>query len=624
LLAGRPGLGRADAIRLIANMHQMALFTPKITPSYGQKQIDQELKNTEASLRFNCVSRNCRPSQYMEERFQAIQAAISNSEHVVFLLEDYKILRPGFLQSINCLISSGEVPGLFTPQMPQLLLQKRGMDVKEDTCQSFSVHKCARNSGAKFQLVLYPLKAGVSKLTEAREQVAVMQKKAAKKSKLLAEKQADADEALKDISKSMTGAEDQRSSMQQLRAATEEENAKIAEKKKHIEEQLKDVEPLLKEARSAVGSIKSESLSEIRSLRAPPEAIRDILQAVLLFMGILDTSWEAMRNCVFLRFLSKTSVKDEIINFDAHRITREVHKKVSALVKSKEASFDPKNAKRASLAAAPLAAWVTANLQYSEILEKISPLEQEKNQLVSNLSKAEKQIDKLSKGLLTVDEKVAALKERFEGLMKEATQIKIDLEKEQNTIKVAGTLVDRLAGEYSRWQVQMESLSQEMDNVDKCSIITAAFVTYLGGSSEKTRTEVLRSLQQNSSMHEFSPVTFCAMETEQLNWKNHGLPADSLSVENTVVMFNSTQTPLVIDPTGRVAVFLHSLIEKSELLRAAQNDLFTQIEFGIRFGKTIIVDDVTEVDASLVPIFRKELSSQGPRQVGTVTIPQHR
>lgn len=44
----------------------------------------------------------------------------------------------------------------------------------------------------------------MSKLTEAREQVAVMQKKAAKKSKLLAEKQAAADEALKDISKSMT------------------------------------------------------------------------------------------------------------------------------------------------------------------------------------------------------------------------------------------------------------------------------------------------------------------------------------------------------------------------------------------------------------------------------------
>lgn len=93
-------------------------------------------------------------------------------------------------------------------------------------------------------------------------------------------------------------------------------------------------------------------------------------------MGILDTSWEAMR-----KFLSKSGVKEEIIGFDARRITKDVHKKVSALVASKLSSFDPKTAKRASVAAAPLAAWVLANLQYSEILEKISPLENEKNEL---------------------------------------------------------------------------------------------------------------------------------------------------------------------------------------------------------------------------------------------------
>ena len=38
---------------------------------------------------------------------------------------------------------------------------------------------------------------------------------------------------------------------------------------------------------------------------------------------------------------------------------------------------DPQNAKRASAAAAPLAAWVKANVQYSHVLEKIEPLERE-------------------------------------------------------------------------------------------------------------------------------------------------------------------------------------------------------------------------------------------------------
>uniref|UniRef100_A0A914V2S6 Dynein heavy chain coiled coil stalk domain-containing protein n=1 Tax=Plectus sambesii TaxID=2011161 RepID=A0A914V2S6_9BILA len=221
------------------------------------------------------------------------------------------------------------------------------------------------------------LQAGVSKLTEAKELVAKLRSKAAKKSKLLAEKQAEADKALSAITTSMTAATDQKGDMESLKSATEKENVLIEQQKKVIEAQLAEVEPLIQEAREAVGAIKSESLTEIRSLRAPPEAIRDILQAVLLFMGIMDTSWEAMR-----KFLAKSGVKDEIINFDAHRVTPDIRKKVEVLLKQKEASFDPKNAKRASVAAAPLASWVTANLKYAAILEKIAPLEGEKDKLL--------------------------------------------------------------------------------------------------------------------------------------------------------------------------------------------------------------------------------------------------
>lgn len=39
------------------------------------------------------------------------------------------------------------------------------------------------------------------------------------------------------------------------------------------------------------------------------------------------------------------------------------------------------NAKRASTAAAPLAAWVKANVQYSHVLERIQPLETEQSGL---------------------------------------------------------------------------------------------------------------------------------------------------------------------------------------------------------------------------------------------------
>ncbi|ETN70302.1 hypothetical protein NECAME_14877 [Necator americanus] len=50
-------------------------------------------------------------------QINVIQSAISNDQHVVLLVEDYEILQPSFLESISCLICSGEVPGLLTTQL---------------------------------------------------------------------------------------------------------------------------------------------------------------------------------------------------------------------------------------------------------------------------------------------------------------------------------------------------------------------------------------------------------------------------------------------------------------------------------------------------------------------------
>ncbi|CAI2310079.1 unnamed protein product [Caenorhabditis sp. 36 PRJEB53466] len=700
-LPGRTGFGRRDAVRLIAHMHNITVFSPAVTANFTAKQFDNELK-------------------------AALTHAVTNNEHVVLILEDHQVRKNTFLQAINSLLASGHVPGLFTQQeldglvalvseaanqasftgalqqflahrirslvhvalileveasdfklnitenpailkhcnvifadrfdrnsvlevrklimipiaillfphqIPKILLEEKGVKTSDAVLSGFSdvlvnlpdhlsiqpikfrqfVENFSQLLGYKrstLSVRLERLQGGVSKLNEAKEEVAKMQKKAGKKSKLLAEKQAEADEALKAITESMSGAEDQKVSMEQLKAETEKENVRIEEQKAKIDAQLKEVQPLIDEARRAVGSIKSESLSEIRSLRAPPEAVRDILQAVLLFMGILDTSWEAMR-----KFLSKGGVKEDIMNFDANRITNDIHKKVTALVKQKSNSFEEANAKRASAAAAPLAAWVKANLEYSKILEKISPLEGEKNKLIKNLKKAEKQMENLSKGLQSVDEVVGELKRKFEVLMKEATQIKVDLDREQETIRIAGTLVESLSGEFERWKVQIESLREEQSKMELCSLVTSAFVTYLGGCSEKDRKALLKAMCKMFNMPNFKPLSFASLETEQLNWKTKGLPADQLSLENGMIMFNNAHVSLIIDPSGQVSAFLSKFLDKSETLKAAQADLMTQIELAIRFGKTIIVDDVVEFDSALIPILRRDLSSQGPRQV---------
>lgn len=83
--------------------------------------------------------------------------------------------------------------------------------------------------------------------------------------------------------------------METLKQKQGEESVKLEKRKKAIEIELSEIEPLVQEAKDAVGNIKTESLSEVRSLRMPPDVIRDILEGVLGLMGIYDTSWVSMK-----------------------------------------------------------------------------------------------------------------------------------------------------------------------------------------------------------------------------------------------------------------------------------------------------------------------------------------
>jgi hypothetical protein len=60
------------------------------------------------------------------------------------------------------------------------------------------------------------------------------------------------------------------------RQAVEEGEMKV--RRGGVEEELASVQPLIDQARKAVGQIKKENIDEIRSLKMPPEAIRDVLE----------------------------------------------------------------------------------------------------------------------------------------------------------------------------------------------------------------------------------------------------------------------------------------------------------------------------------------------------------
>ncbi|KFP28061.1 Cytoplasmic dynein 2 heavy chain 1, partial [Colius striatus] len=88
LLAGRSGVGRRTITSLVSHMHGAVLITPKISRGYELKQFKNDLKHV-------------------------MELAGIEAQQVVLLLEDYQFIHSTFLEMINSLLSSGEVPGLY-------------------------------------------------------------------------------------------------------------------------------------------------------------------------------------------------------------------------------------------------------------------------------------------------------------------------------------------------------------------------------------------------------------------------------------------------------------------------------------------------------------------------------
>ena len=122
------------------------------------------------------------------------------------------------------------------------------------------------------------LSGGLSKLEEAEQEVGHLTKKANEQRALLTAKQEEADRAMEQIQRSMEGTVEKRREVEHLQEKLSKEESVMTQKKAQIEDELCGIQPVLEAARQAVGGIKKDNLNEIRSLKMPPEQIRDVLK----------------------------------------------------------------------------------------------------------------------------------------------------------------------------------------------------------------------------------------------------------------------------------------------------------------------------------------------------------
>jgi dynein heavy chain len=90
----------------------------------------------------------------------------------------------------------------------------------------------------------------------------------------------------------------------------------------------------------------------------------------------------------------------------------------------------------------------------------------------------------------------------------------------------------------------------------------------------------------------------------------NGLPADSLSTENGIIVTQAKRWPLLIDPQSQGNKWIKNMEKENHIfVIKLSNPKFLQfVENGIRLGQPVLLENIDEMlDPSLEPLLQKNI-----------------
>lgn len=460
------------------------------------------------------------------------------------------------------------------------------------------------------------LNVGLDKLRTTVIQVEELRKSLAVKRTQLEAKNAEANDKLKRMVADQQDAEQKKVASIEMQAGLEKQKEEIAERKSLVMGELAEAEPAVADAQAAVSNIKKQQLTEVRSMANPPEAVKLAMESVCTILGFKIDSWKTVQSII-----RRDDFIASIVNFDTTRsMTRQLREKMKHEYLSRP-SFNFETVNRASKACGPLCKWVIAQVNYSDILDKIGPLRNEVQALEDQAETTMHQAGAIITMIAELESRIASYKDEYALLISETQAIKTEMERVQKRVDRSITLLDSLGSEKTRWEAGSKTFEAQMSTVAGDVLLSAAFLAYGGYFDQQYR----ESMWHGWSNHladagikykaELSLAEYLSTADDRLAWQARSLPADDLCTENAIMLKRFDRYPLIIDPSGQATSFLLNEYKDRKISVTSFLDeaFLKNLESALRFGTPLLIQDVEHLDPILNAVLNKELRRAGGR-----------
>ncbi|CAL4136329.1 unnamed protein product, partial [Meganyctiphanes norvegica] len=218
-----------------------------------------------------------------------------------------------------------------------------------------------------------------------------------------------------------------------------------------------------------------------------------------------------------------------------------------------------------------------------------------------------------------VTDKLQALNDEFTKKQKEKKDLEDSIVRCEQKRDRSERLIGGLGGERDRWSDAAHQLTESLENVVGDVLIASAIVAYLGAFTLEYRKETVDKwhkfcMQKSISCSpKFDLYNVLGDDVQTQTWQLAGLPVDTFSVDNAIIVAHSRRWPLMIDPQGQANKWIKNMEKDNDLRVVKQTDpSFTHVmEEAITNGHPVLIENVGEqLDPVLEPVLGQETYKQ--------------
>ncbi|KAG2392323.1 hypothetical protein C9374_012575 [Naegleria lovaniensis] len=344
----------------------------------------------------------------------------------------------------------------------------------------------------------------------------------------------------------------------QIESETEKAN-KLSEQSR---KQLSEVEPLLESAEEALKSIQANDIYEIKKYTNPAPEVLNVFNVIMIILKKSESNWEAIKNQMSnpLKFLNslveypKTEMTERLLN--------SIHNAIE--------KYDLTNLEKieaASGAVVGLAKWAIAIERYGRVYLNVKPKREALEKAEKAAQEYQLKLEKTTLALKEFEKELQELGKQYEVTNTEKKLIEKQLYETERKLTRAKEMTSALEREKGRWLMTIQRYKNALKNLIGDVLLTCAFTSYAGPFTPLYRNELVSYWTREIVDHGFSVSLDFAIEkvlsksTTVRDWTTHGLPVDTFSIQNGVLVMNGRKHSLMIDPQGQAKNWLKKLYD---------------------------------------------------------------